>query len=75
MITENELKMIIGKNVRKYRKLDGRYTQKELANLIDVTTALLGALESPNICQGISIYTLYKISKVLDVSIDKFFEE
>ncbi len=75
MITENELKMIIGKNVRKYRKLDGRYTQKELASLIDVTTALLGALESHNICQGISIYTLYKISKVLDVSIDKFFEE
>ncbi len=75
MISENELKMIIGRNVRKYRKLDGRYTQKELANLIDVTTALLGALESPNICQGISIYTLYKISKVLDVSIDKFFEE
>lgn len=75
MISENELKMIIGRNVRKYRKLDGRYTQKELASLIDVTTALLGALESPNICQGISIYTLYKISKVLDVSIDKFFEE
>ena len=75
MITENELKMIIGKNVRKYRKLDGRYTQKKLAGLTGVTTALLGALESPNICQGISIYTLYKISKVLDVSIDKFFEE
>ena len=74
MISENELKMIIGRNVRKYRKLDGRYTQKELANLIDVTTALLGALESPNICQGISIYTLYKISEVLDISIDKFFE-
>ena len=75
MITENELKMIVGRNVRKYRKLDGRYTQKELAGLIDVTSALLGALESPNICQGISIYTLYKISKVLDVSIEKFFEE
>lgn len=75
MISENELKMIIGRNVRKYRKLDGRYTQKELANLIDVTTALLGALESPNICQGISIYTLYKISEVLDIPINKFFEE
>ena len=67
--------MIIGRNVRKYRKLDGRYTQKELASLIGTTSALLGALESPNICQGISIYTLYKISKVLSVSIDKFFEE
>ena len=74
MITEDELKMIVGRNVRRYRKLDGRYTQKELASLIGVTTALLGALESPNICQGISIYTLYKISEVLDISIDKFFE-
>ena len=62
MITENELKMIIGKNVKKYRKEKG-ITQKELASLIGVTTPLLGALESKNISQGISNYTLYKIGK------------
>ena len=73
MITENELKMIIGNNIKKYRKQNG-LTQKELSNLIGVTTPLLGALESKNIIQGISVYTLYKISKVLKVSIEKFFE-
>ena len=72
MITENELKMIIGYNVKKYRKEKG-ITQKELSKLIGVSTPLLGSLESKNIIQGISVYTLYKISKALDVTVDKFF--
>ena len=72
MITENELKMIIGNNVKKYRK-EKRLTQKELACLIGVSTPLLGSLESKNIIQGISVYTLYKISNVLNVTVDKFF--
>ncbi len=72
MITENELKMIIGYNVKKYRKQNG-LTQKELSKLIRVSTPLLGSLESKNIIQGISVYTLYKISKALDVTVDKFF--
>ena len=72
MITENKLKMIIGNNVKKYRKQNG-LTQKELSKLIKVSTPLLGALESKNIIQGISTYTLYKISKVLNVGVDKFF--
>ena len=72
MITENELKMIIGNNVKKYRQQKG-LTQKELSKLIGVSTPLLGSLESKNIIQGISVYTLYKISKALDVTVDKFF--
>ena len=74
MITENELKMIIGSNIKKYRKQKG-LTQKALAKSADITTPLIGALESPNLCQGISIYILYKISKVLNVTIDKFFKD
>ena len=74
MITENEIKMIIGNNVKKYRKIKG-LTQKELSKLIGVSTPLLGSLESKNIIQGISTYTLYKISKVLNISIDRFFKK
>ena len=74
MLTENELKMIIGSNVKKYRKQKG-LTQKELSILIGVSTPLLGSLESKNIIQGISPYTLYKISKVLNISIDRFFKK
>ena len=64
MMTENELKILIGNNIKKYRKEKG-LTQKELANLVKVATPLIGSLESKNIIQGISIYNLYKISMVL----------
>ncbi len=71
-MTNEELKMTIGSNIQKYRKIKG-LTQKELSKLIGVSTPLLGSLESKNIIQGISVYTLYKISKALDVTVDKFF--
>ena len=71
-MTNEELKMTIGSNIKKYRKQKG-LTQKELSKLIGVSTPLLGSLESKNIIQGISVYTLYKISKALDVTVDKFF--
>ena len=73
-MTNEELKMIIGNNVKKYRIMSN-LTQEELAKLIGCTTPLIGALESSKMCQGISVYNLYKISKVLNISIEKFFEE
>ena len=73
-MTNEELKMMIGNNIKKYRKMRGR-TQEELASLVGCTTPLIGALESTKMCQGISTFSLYKISKALDVSIDKLFEK
>lgn len=73
-MTNEELKMTIGSNIKKYRKMKG-LTQKELAKSVHIATPLIGALESPNLCQGISTYTLYKISKVLNVTVDKLFEK
>ena len=62
----------IGKNIKKYRKQNKiKLTQKELAERVGICTSLIGGLESSNITQGISIYNLYKISKVLNVSINK----
>ncbi len=49
-------------------------TQENLAELVDVFTSLIGSLESENIAQGISVTTLWKISKALEISIDKLFE-
>ena len=75
---EIELNKIIGKNVKKYRLLYnvnvGKMTQKDLAKKIDVGISTIGNLESSNITQGVSLYNLYKISKTLDVPINKFFE-
>ena len=73
-MTNEELKMIIGNNVKKYRIMSN-LTQEELANLIGCTTPLIGALESSKMCQGISVYNLYKISKSLNISVEKLFEE
>ena len=75
-----ELKKLVGRNVRKYRLLYNAYnkeklTQKGLASKIGAKTPRIGALESDNNNMGISIYNLYMISKVLNVPIEKFFEE
>ena len=52
-----------------------KLTQKKLAEKIGARTPLIGALESENNPIGISIYNLYMISQVLNVPINKFFEE
>ena len=74
------IKKIIGRNVRKYRLIYNAYnkeklTQKGLAEKIGARTPLIGALESEKSDMGVSIYNLYMISKVLNVPINKFFEE
>ena len=78
MTKEQQLNLKIGKNVRKYRLIysanNTKLTQKELANKIGVSTPLIGALESTNSRQGISIYNLFQISEVLNTPIEKFFE-
>lgn len=73
-----ELFKIIGGNIKYYRKLynlkKGKLTQAELAEKANVSTALIGNLESEHIEQGISIYTLWKISKVLEIPVEKLFD-
>jgi len=77
-MTEKELNKKVGRNIKKYRILhninNGKLTQKELSSKIGVSVSLIGAIESNKSSQGISIYNLYKISEVLKISINKFFE-
>jgi len=77
-MTEEKLNKTIGKNVRKYRLLynanGGDMTQRELASKVGVSVSMIGALESKNISQGVSLYNLYKISEILNVPITKFLE-
>ena len=76
---EKELYSIIGKNIRYYRKLYSlnkkELTQENLAEIANVSTSLIGNLESKKTYQGISIYNLYKISKILEVPIEMFFND
>ena len=78
MINEKTINNKIGKNIKKYRMLYSinkhNLTQKDLAEKVGVSVSLIGGLESRKSNGGISIYNLYKISEILNVSIDKFFE-
>lgn len=74
----DQLFKIIGSNVKYYRKLynlnKGKMTQENLAEIVDVSTALIGNLESDNISQGISVITLWKISQALEIPIENLFD-
>lgn len=64
----------IAKNIRKYRK-EQNITQEQLALDIDVSPEFYRRFESTLGREGISLINVYKISVVLNVRIDKLFEE
>ena len=68
------IKSIICQNIKKYRNEKG-VRLMDLAEAIDVTPDHLKRIESPSDRNNISLNTLYKISIVLNVGMDKFFEE
>ncbi len=78
-MNQDRLNYIIGKNIKKYRKLyknkDFNMTQEKLAELINVSVSHISSLESNKTKKGISISNLYKISIVLNVPIHKFMED
>ena len=63
----------IAYNVIKYRKISG-ITQEQLAVDIGVSPEFIRKFESTKGSEGLSLLSLYKISIVLDTSIEKFFE-
>lgn len=68
------IKSVICQNIKKYRKQKG-ISVIELAEKLDVSVNHLKRIESVNDRNNISLITLYKISIILEVRIDKFFEE
>lgn len=68
------IKAVICRNIKKYRN-SKKVRLMDLAEAIDVTPDHLKRIEAENDRNNISLITLYKISVVLDVRIDKFFEE
>ena len=68
-----EIIKLIAKNIRKYRK-ERKITQEQLALDIEVSPEFYRKFESTLGSEGISLINVYKISVVLDVRIDKLFE-
>ena len=68
------IRSVICKNIKKYRK-EKDVSIMKLAEKVEVSVEHLTRMEAPNDRDNISLMTLYKISIVLGVRIDKFFEE
>ncbi len=74
IVYNENIKSIICKNIKKYRKEKG-IRLMDLAEAVNVSPDHLKRIESINDRNNISLMTLYKISVTLGVRIDKFFEE
>lgn len=70
---DNNIIETIAYNVIKYRKLN-KITQEQLAVDIGVSPEFIRKFESTKGSEGLSLMSLYKISIVLNTSVDKFFE-
>lgn len=69
---QEKLNTIIANNVKNYRK-KRNISIEELSYFTDIPNSTLKNIENNK--ETISIITLYKISKVLKISINNFFEE
>lgn len=70
---DDNIMIKISNNIKKYRKLAG-ITQEQLAVDVEKSYDFIRRLEYKKGAIGCSIDTLYRISVVLDVTMDKFFE-
>lgn len=68
-----ELRSKISFNIRKYRKMR-KYTQEELAEYADISYDFMRRIESKEGKCGFSVYTIYKLSLALNVSLDELLE-
>ena len=64
---------IVGKNIKKYRKLNN-LTQQQLADKCHLSVGFISDLES-NTFRTISLNTIYVISKELNINIKQLFDE
>lgn len=58
--------IMIGLKISYYRKLKS-LTQEQLAEMLDCSVSFIGQIEAPNIYKAISLDTLFKIAKALDI--------
>ncbi|MDR0912335.1 MAG: helix-turn-helix transcriptional regulator [Methanobrevibacter sp.] len=66
---DNNIYNTIRKNIKKYRK-EKNMTSVKLAEAVDLSHEFIRQIESEKIAYNFSVETLYKISVVLDVTLD-----
>lgn len=70
---DDNIMVRVSENIRKYRKING-ITQEQLAVDVGRSYDFIRRLEYKKGSIGCSIDTLYKISVVLGITMDKLFE-
>lgn len=70
---EDNIMVKVSKNIRKYRKI-ANITQEQLAVDVGKSYDFIRRLEYKNGDIGCSVDTLYRISVVLGITMDKLFE-
>lgn len=72
-LDNNFVYIIVGKNIRKYRKLKG-LKQTQLAELCHLSVGFISDLESDTF-RTISLNTLYLVAQKLDIHIKQLFDD
>ena len=71
---ENYIYYVIGKNLKKQRKLKG-LTQEKLAEKSNYSLSFIGNLESQKVFQTLSVGSAYHLAKTLDIPIEELFKD
>ncbi len=69
-----EIYKTVGRNIKKYRELKN-ISLEDLSKYADIKKDFLEKFENASLDLAISIDELYKISVILTVSINQFFED
>ena len=70
----DDIYALISRNVKKYRTLS-KMTQASLAERVDLSHEFIRRIESKKGKKGVSVDTVYRISRALNIEIKKLFEE
>ena len=68
----NDFYRLIGDNIKKVRT-EYNDSQESLAEKIDMSRGFLSQIESPGLCVGVSLDTLFKISMTYNIDIRDLF--
>lgn len=68
--TKEEVQKIVGNNVRKKCK-ENKVNMMEFAEEIDISYEYVRHIVSPGGQKSLSFYSMYKIAKALDISMDE----
>lgn len=76
MVTNNDLSQtynVFRNNVKHYRK-NLKWSQEQLAETADVSASYIKQIESSKEYKNVSLTVILKLSKALDVSVERLFK-